>query len=375
MVRPMDSFFISDVSRELGMSFVTASKICNDLKARRLIISEGKGDSTTEGGKKPIRYKFNPKSGYVLCGHITGTNLECAISDMTGRLVAEVSVVLSPAETGKTLCGKMLKCYRSLLSNMSLAGRSIVSIAIGVNGIVDSVNHRIKISPHFPYMLNADIKLMVADMIAPEAALYLDNKIRFQVQYEADVGVARGKKDVAVLLASDGLVAGIMIGGKILSGINNLAGEIGHTTVSQDSRILCHCGGRGCAESSVTLQALSAALKQEKVEYINSAIEVFKSSAATDPKLAQVVDRIIGALAVSVSNLVMHIDPEIIVIQGIYADAGKAFYDKLTQRVKEMCITGMADKTINIVPSRFGDKVGLLSAAHYAITKYFDEEE
>jgi glucokinase len=47
---------------------------------------------------------------------------------------------------------------------------------------------------------------------------------------------------------STGIGGGIIVGGEILHGVNDGAGEVGHITILPDGP-LCGCGERGCLEA------------------------------------------------------------------------------------------------------------------------------
>jgi predicted NBD/HSP70 family sugar kinase len=50
-----------------------------------------------------------------------------------------------------------------------------------------------------------------------------------------------------VITVSEGIGSGILINGKIASGLRGLAGEVGHVALDPAGP-LCNCGGRGCWE-------------------------------------------------------------------------------------------------------------------------------
>lgn len=60
-----------------------------------------------------------------------------------------------------------------------------------------------------------------------------------------------------------------------------------------------------------------------------------------------------------------------IVIQGIFAKAGEYFIENLRKKVNEISLPKIK-KEIKIEYSKLGDKVGVLRAASYVISKYFE---
>lgn len=75
--------------------------------------------------------------------------------------------------------------------------------------------------------------------------------------------------------------------------------------------------------------------------------------------------------AIDISNIILLYDPQMIVIQGIFAKAGKYFLDNLRKKVNEVSLPKIKKET-KIEYSELGDNVGVLGAASYAISKYFE---
>src|SRR5690606_15413903 len=70
----------------------------------------------------------------------------------------------------------------------------------------------------------------------------------------------RGSQHVLFVTLLEGIGGGIVEGGRLLSGRDGSAGEIGHTRVSVDGP-KCGCGGRGCLEAHVAPARLAALWK------------------------------------------------------------------------------------------------------------------
>lgn len=165
---------------------------------------------------------------------------------------------------------------------------------------------------------------------------------------------------------SGGIGSGVVINDKLISGNNGYAGEIGHTKIS-DYGPLCSCGGSGCIESYLSEGALKKLICRtyEKFEQLhqrfkidhdypapklpplmshkgspkdadNINVEGFLSEAriTNDASLAwqnEVLDRIIRIYAIAISNLVYHLDPEIVVFGG---NLGRCINEETIELIK-----------------------------------------
>jgi glucokinase len=81
---------------------------------------------------------------------------------------------------------------------------------------------------------------------------------------EAVAGAARGCRDVLAVYVGTGIGSGLIVGGQLVEGASNCAGELGHTKVRWDAEAApCMCGGRGCIEAYVGGRYLVARIRRE----------------------------------------------------------------------------------------------------------------
>ena len=100
---------------------------------------------------------------------------------------------------------------------------------------------------------------------------------------------------------------------------------------------------------------------------------IFESAGKGDPLARICLDTMINWFAIAFSNLIVVNDPEIIVIQGIYAKAGDYFIDSLTQRVNRLVLSKIK-KDVVIRYSEIGPEIGALGASLFVISEYFKQE-
>lgn len=75
---------------------------------------------------------------------------------------------------------------------------------------------------------------------------------------------------------SEGVGAGIIADGDLFNGKNNFAGEIGHVTINYNGRP-CACGGRGCLEQYVNVDAIIERVEQiDKLQPVDTLVYLKK---------------------------------------------------------------------------------------------------
>ena len=104
--------------------------------------------------------------------------------------------------------------------------------------------------------------------------VYIDNDANCAALGEAVAGVGKGVSNFVAVTLGTGVGSGIIIGGKIVNGVNYAAGEMGHMVIVVDGE-QCNCGRRGCWERYASATALisqtkdSMKLNQDFQHYLN----------------------------------------------------------------------------------------------------------
>ncbi len=154
-----------------------------------------------------------------------------------------------------------------------------------------------------------------------------------------------------------GVGGGIILRGKLWVGASGAAGELGHMTIDPRGP-RCGCGKRGCVESYASATAVSRASGR-------SAEEAFRSR---DPKSRAAVGRATWALGVGISNMINVLHPDVVVLAGGMAAAGRALLDPVRREVRKRVFPVHLEK-IRIEPSRLGGDAGWIGAALWARRK------
>ncbi|NBV89371.1 MAG: ROK family protein, partial [Betaproteobacteria bacterium] len=83
----------------------------------------------------------------------------------------------------------------------------------------------------------------------------VDNDVRVAVIAEHGAGAGQGARNMVAVWPGTGVGGGIIINGKIYTGADSYAGEIGHITVKVGGAP-CGCGGRGHLEAYCSRTAI-----------------------------------------------------------------------------------------------------------------------
>lgn len=134
-------------------------------------------------------------------------------------------------------------------------GPRVAAIGVSAPGAVRARDGYVHHAPNLGWRdvpLGAMIRSRFSDLGVP---VFVGNDADLAACAEHMRGSGRGTADFICLWGEGGIGAGIVVGGRSLSGAAGYAGEVGHMTVDADGAE-CHCGSRGCWETKVGEAAL-----------------------------------------------------------------------------------------------------------------------
>jgi predicted NBD/HSP70 family sugar kinase len=196
------------------------------------------------------------------------------------------------------------------------AASSWVGVGIGVPGIVDHSDGRVRLAPNLGWV---DVPL--GDMVREGLTAQFGHPPSVVVSNDADLGAiaehVRGvgvrSRNLIYLSGEVGVGGGIIIDGRLMAGAGGYGGEVGHMLVNP-SGATCRCGAQGCWETEIGRDAIVATsgLTGDHVEVD----DVIAAASAGDKQARAAVDEAGEWLGVGLANLVNLFNPEVIVLGG-----------------------------------------------------------
>lgn len=387
MLREHDEISIAGLSKNANLSKPTIMKIMKYYIDKGFVVISGKGNSTEEGGKKPNIFKFNANGGYSIGMVITASKLKSVITNLKTEIIDSISIDLDLNEEIDSVINKIADSYRKLLENSKISISKIIGLAIGIYGLTDFDNGIVFYSPHYPsWGKNIKMRDKIKKKIPDNIPIILDNISRFHVFAEKTLGAAKNVSNIISLVAGYGLSSGVMIENDIKRGFHKIMGEVGHMVINPSEEMLCACGSRGCFEVMVSIERLKKIIADKRDEFPDSVIfnmsdngslknlkpeEIFKAYNEGDKLATLAMDDIINWFAIGLANIILIYDPQVIVLHGTYIRAGDNFLKQLRKKVEQISLTSVKKDT-KIKFSELGEMSGVLGAATFVISKFFD---
>ncbi|MCL2079602.1 MAG: ROK family protein [Oscillospiraceae bacterium] len=301
-----------------------------------------------------------------------GSKIAAAIVDDNGKILTRVHYPTKAGGGSEAIVSGIIEACTVLLRD---SDNRVRSIGIGVPGAVREDTGTVVFTPNLPLM-NVDMTSKMRSMF--NIPVRLGNDANCAVLGETIAGSAKGSKDVAMITLGTGLGGGIVVDGKLLTGLSGGAGEVGHMITVVGGR-KCGCGRRGCWETYASASGLVRTALGHMEKHPESLMwdlcvgltervdgrTVFDAYRTDDPAALLTVGEYVEHLAIGIVNMINILEPEIFSIGGGVSNAWDCMEEPLNAAVeleKFVRFSEDAPKT-KIVKARLGNDAGIIGAA------------
>jgi len=346
-----DSISRADVGKIVGLTPPTISAIVKDLIERDIVQEIGKGASS--GGKKPIMLTINSKAAYMIAVDLGGENgIRVALMDLSYHIIKEKCGPKIESLKGKKFKDALSVILTDFIREVDIPSEKILSICIGVPGIVDFKSKKIIAAP----CLNWEISLGDLDLREIGISITIENDVNLMALGEKTKGIAQKIKNFVFVGERTGIGAGIIINRKLYKGANNAAGEVGYLLIDpkyapKSTR------DHGCLEKLASYKVIVEKAR-EKIGKNIRVTDVYKAAAEGDSVAMGIVKEALKFLAYGIGNISCVLDPELVIIGGGISILPPRFLEEMKMNIR---------KIIPFVPkmefSKLGEDGVLIGAA------------
>lgn len=302
-----------------------------------------------------------------------GTNISAGLVNEEGKLLYKSSVPTGMGVSDYEITEIMAKFCLSIIRECDISERDVTSIGIGCPGVCDDLNGTLLYTVNLPFR-NTNIAEIFSKFI--RVPIHLANDANCAALGEVVAGGAKGYKDSITMTLGTGVGGGIIIDGKIYTGANHAAGEMGHIAIYAGGE-QCSCGRKGCLEAYASATALIRESKKAAVEHPSSMIaqlcegDLNKINAKTpfDAKRAgdkigtEIVDKYIRDLGEGIIDYINIFQPEIILLGGGISKEGEYLLKPLREYVFTYSYGHEFLKKTKIECAVLGNDAGIIGAA------------
>jgi len=312
----------ADLARLSGLSSPTISFAVADLLKKGLIERAGRGQSN--GGRPPKMLRFNAKFGYVAGADIEPSEVQLAIADLNGNLLAKLVRPADPHSTPKSTAALVASGLLGLMAQHAIPPQRLLTLAAGVPGIVDTRNG---IADSLPLFSSGWRSVRLRHLLegTTKTLTVIENNVNLAAIGENRVGIARGVRDFVFMTVGEGVGGGVFVNGHLYHGSEWASGEIGFLYLPGTSRrplvakrlgpleeTVCTAGVERSWRRLVDRAPKSNHLKARKA----TAVEILGFAERGDPRARRLLKQVSQKLAFTVANVCAVLNCSLVVFGG-----------------------------------------------------------
>ena len=363
-VREREPISRAEIARESALQRSTVSAIVDDLQHDGLIEEVGEGEST--GGRPPTLLRLRTAGAIAIGVAVTPSATTIATSDLAGRVFSQESFP-TDQDSDRTF-DEIIGRIRQILDTQD---GSIESIGLSLPGLVDPSKGT---AIYIPYFKWRDLPIVQKISSATGLPVTIDNDANAVALAELWFGrpEVSDARDFILVLVAEGVGTGIVFDGQVYRGERGAAGEFGHMIVGTHAPVPCSCGNRDCWEAFSSERATLARYQKNAnladVDSLTFSDLIDRALGGEAAAEAALIDTA-RCLGIGISNLIVGISPEAVVVGGDIARAWPLVEAALTETIEHSVRRGLP--SARILPSTLGESPVLRGALSLVLASKF----
>jgi len=304
---------------------------------------------------------------------IGGTTVKMGLFDEEGSILEKWEIDTRKEESGKYILSDIADAIDKKNTEKNIDKTQVLGIGMGVPGPITEDGRVLKCAN-----LGWGI-FSVADEVRKLTGVEnvkVGNDANVAALGEQWKGGGRGFDSIVMVTLGTGVGGGVVINGKILTGSNGAAGEIGHLTVNPFETRTCGCGKKGCLEqysSATGITRMSAEKLAESDEPSSlreydipiTGLQLFKAYKENDKLACEIVDTFSTYLGLGLSHVAAVVDPQAFVIGGGVSKNGQIVADVIKEKYEQDVMFALKGKEFRL--AELGNDAGMYGAVRMVL--------
>ncbi|GEM_PF-166384 len=358
-----ESFTIPTIAGLTGFSTTTIAKYVNQMKDNGSLVTLASED-TNKVGRKATIYAIKLDPYYFLGVDVKVFGISFGLMNMNGTMVRidddeeyRFDLKSNPI---KNLCDKV----NSYILGLTDIGKDQIS-AINFN---------------FRGRVDRGLAENLAKGLGTTCFVENDTNAMAYGEYQSS---DQTFKNLLYVYVGWGLGLGIIIDGKLYTGSQGFAGEIGHMPF-YDNRVLCHCGKKGCIETEVSISAIQRKLmtkiKEGDASVLSDKVlgggevvfsDIMKAMEEEDPLCIEILAETGYELGRILSGMISLFNPDGIMIAGPLTSLPPYFFLEQVMLSIKQYTPRLLNQKITVIPSQLSKDAAVIGACLIARNKSF----
>lgn len=376
-----------ELARQTALSSTTITNLTSELLAEGIIVEEDSPQPPGERrvGRPRTMLRLVPDARYAVGVHIGIGLLRVAVTNLHAEMVHNCIAQFeldTPAEDVLALVGDLIE---TTLKESGVDVKRVLGVGVGASGLVDYLHGVNVFAPRLNWR-----EVPIAEILGRrlDLPICVDNNVRCMALGEAYFGGGQGVGLLAFVYGRVGVGSGLVVNGQVFRGGGAGAGEIGHMVMLGEGGEQCTCGNYGCLETLVSERVLirrAQILAQEDragilARYLADANEdnlieaIFQAACDGDAGTQALITDLAHSLGIALSNLVNVINPELIILGGLFAQGCDLILPIAERTMRNTAFAGLGER-VRVQTTSFGWRAGVTGAAALALMTFFYHSE
>lgn len=369
----------AEIIKKTKLSAPTVTRIIENLSQLSLIKIETLGPSI--GGRRPQLVQFNAKENYVVGIDIDGAFIRAVLSNLAGEFIFEIQIPNNFKQGFDEVMYQVGGLIAKLSARASQKNLKLWGIGIAVSGMVNKNSGIVEYSPIFDWK-NVDIPKALLKYT--DLKIAIGNVVNLVALGELLYGVGKKFSNFICINVGYGIGSGIIVDGKLLFGVDGIAGEVGHIVVDRNSKRKGSEGIYGTIEALSSGYAIADMAKEQAQFEPNSVLStmvsttidakyVFDAAKNGDQLSKEIIDTATGYLSMGIDTLIKLFNTECVVIYGELIEYDNCLIDNINNNLKQYAMNAL-NRTVPLVSSSFGENAALMGSFSLILEKILQLE-
>ena len=306
---------------------------------------------------------------YYLGIDIGGTKIATLVATKNMNIISREEFLTKKISSVKETIEKIFENLDMQMQQNSIELSSIISIGISCGGPLDSKNGLIMSPPNLPKWDNIEIVKRLE--LRYKKKTFLQNDANACALAEWKKGAGIGYESIVFLTFGTGMGAGLILDGKLYTGADDMAGEVGHIRLENDGptgygkmgsfEAFCSGGGIKRLGEMVVEKEIGLGYRgrlKEPFEKKKLTAKIIVTEARCGDKVAiEIIEISAKKLGEGLSVLIDILNPELIIIGSIYSRSKDLFEVQMNKALEKETLS-ISLKRCKILKSKLGEEIG-----------------
>ncbi len=361
-----------DLARRLNINATMVGSYVDDFLAEGLLIED---EPIASGrGRVPVPLRINADYGCLLGVEFEALRVRAVLCDFAGKTIQEKRIPLGSSVNRENVLRQIEEVTAELIA---AADHPVLSIGIAAPGQVDCETGRIlhyELLPDF-----SEVPLQERFEAAFDPPIFVEDNIRAVAFGELLRGNGRSSQNFLCLAVRSGIGLGIVINGKLYSGSNTMAGEVGYTvfpTGNGTQTMTDLVSAKGFVETVRTsLKSKKATPTRKRLLNMGNDLslsDIVNAAESGDDFFQSQLTQLGSHLGMITANLANLFAPEKIILAGEVPGCCSLVRQTMERSFRQHTLSPIL-KTVYLEDAALGELAGALGAAWMGFGRIFPE--